>query len=202
MRNVLQDKYANNSDFEYIIGIKRCLLLLCVLCAEMHTLGQGPSFDHKSAFIEGIYTAPEQLRSNTPRYSLQSTWIEGNSDIFTYDGFGQKVLITDSIFAAVRDQKVQIFYQNSFFDLINIGPLSTFYLEHFYYDSYSNEIPKTRMHYVDMRSGEVFELLYENLEKSIASDSLLHQKFIEIPENKRKKSLYKYLIQFNQSNPF
>jgi hypothetical protein len=94
-----------------------------------------------------------------------------------------------------------VYYKNQFYKLILKGPVSTFYTETTvtYASGYTDKNDK--LYFVDLVTGKIDRLTPDNIDFVIKRDADLYSKFSDLPESQKRKTLYSYILKYNQNNP-
>jgi hypothetical protein len=192
--------------YSNIIQMKNALLLLLSLISLEGYSQDSTLFDSKFKFRDGVYTSCLELIKNSPRYFDRNFKIVANSknglgSIYCYDKVGNLIQITDSIFAAVSKSKLYVRFGNRFYNLILVGSISTFVIETVHNYSAGNSSTDNDLFFVDLNTGRIDRLNNINMDYIFKRDSLLYKDFLSISPSKRKKTLYSFILKYNQRHP-
>jgi hypothetical protein len=156
--------------------------------------------------MDGVYTQNIQVLLNEPKYSKHEVVAEvdvlfGKLKFYYIGEASDKHPLTDSIFAFVEQGKLLVYYKNEFHKLILKGPISTFYIEKTtqYSSGYIDKDDK--LYFVDMMTGEIDRLTPDNIDKVIKRDEELYSIFSSSSDSRKRKTLYSYILKYNQNNP-
>jgi hypothetical protein len=186
----------------------RHILAIIIILTNNCLFGQSDSalFNHEFKFKDGVYTQNIQVLINEPKYSKHE--VEAKVDIlfgklkFYYVGeSSMKHPLTDSIFAYVEERNLFVYYKNQFHKLILKGPISTFYIETTTQYSTGYVDKDDKLYFVDIMTGEINRLTPDNIDKVIKRDEELYLVFSNLSDSKKRKTLYSYILKYNQNNP-
>ena len=186
----------------------RHLSIILIILKSNVLFGQSDSvlFNHEFKFKDGIYTQNIEVLINEPKYSRHDVEAKvdvlfGKMKFYYLRESSKKEPITDSIFAYVEQGILRVYYKNQFHKLILKGPISTFYTETTtkYSSGYVNKNDK--LYFVDLLTGKIDRLTPDNIDSVIKRDGELYLKFSNISESKKRKTLYSYILKYNQNNP-
>ena len=188
--------------------IMRHILIIIIILTTHCLFGQSDSslFNSVFRFKDGVYTQNKEVLINEPKYLKHE--VEAKVDVllgklkFYYIGESSaKHPLTDSIFAYVEQGSLFVYYKNQFHKLILKGPISTFYIETTtkYSTGYVDKYDK--LYFVDILTGEINRLTPDNIDKVLKRDDELYLIFSNSSDSKKKKTLYSYIIKYNQNNP-
>ena len=164
-------------------------------------------FNHEFKFRDGIYTKNVEVLMNEPKYSINE--VEAKVDVllgkmkFYYLGESSKrEPLADSIFAYVEEGILRVYYKNQFHKLILKGPILTFYTETTITYSSGYVDKNDKLYFVDLLTGKIDRLTPDKIDSVIKRDSELYLKFSNLSESQKRKTLYSYILKYNQNNPF
>lgn len=183
------------------------IAILFIILNSCYVFGQSDSFlfESKSHFKNGIYTTNEEVLRNDPKYPGymlgESKPFLGERSYYYFKDTLNKLPYNDDLFAVVFDGNLFINYQNRFHKLILTGAISTFYTEVVVNYSYRYYQAYDYLYFVDLMAGTIGKLKPGNIDYIMQRDHLLYSEYSNLPDRKKKKVLYSFVLKYNSRNP-
>lgn len=190
-----------------ILKMRFYLIFLTILCSELIFSQTDKLILGNLTYLhEGIYTLFSQIEDNNPKYNSCLFENDGNLlleyiSVYYYDKGGIKKALEDRILLAVQSEKKYVQFQNRLYELILLGAISIFSLETTNAYSSGKQYTSAKFYYLDLKTGAIDKLNTTNIDPIIKQDSILYSSFLDIPQKKREKILYSYVLKFNMRNP-
>jgi hypothetical protein len=197
----------------------RLLVLFCVILLCNSLLAQSDSvlFNKDFKFKDGIYTQNIEFIRNSPKYRKDEIEVKGDVrsgkvKFYLREESSKNYPLQDSIFAYVEQGNLFFCYENRFYRPILKGPISTFYIEKVKTVQAPNlsnnqtvpmrtQYKDDKLFFVDILTGKIDRLTPNNIDYVIKRDNQLYLKFSEVSNSKKNKTLYSYVLKYNQDNP-
>jgi len=163
-------------------------------------------FNNQIVLNEGIYTSLSEVLNNSPKYydcqfeAKVDFWF-GNTSIYYTDKSGTRHELNDTILLVVENGNKYVKYKKGFCKLIKVGAISTFMIDHTikYSNGYQNTL--TTLLFWDIQTGVMDILNVKNMDEILKRDSYIYSIYSGVPDSKKKKTLYSYVLQYNSRNP-
>jgi hypothetical protein len=186
----------------------RQLSIALIILRSSLLSGQGDSvlFNSEYRFKDGVYAQYTEVLRNAPKYSRFDIEVKpdvffGRLKFYHVSGSSKKELVADSVFAYVDQGILRVKYKGQFHKLILKGPISTFYIETTNTYSSGYTTTNTKLYFIDLLTGNIDLLTPDNIDPVIERDRKLYMEFSNLSRSKKRKTLYSYVIKYNQSNP-
>jgi hypothetical protein len=182
------------------------LFIFLIYSGFLHAQEEVLVFDNKIKLQEGVYTSLSEILENSPKYYnyqfeyTVSFWT-GQSAMFYFDESGNRQNFEDTIVMIVEDGARYVNFKNHFCKLILTGAISTFYIENTYNIAPNDQYVDNRLYFWDLTTGYINRLNYITIEEIFRRDSFIYSTYSAIPDSRKKKTLYSYVLQYNSRNP-
>jgi len=200
---------CNDSRF-YWVDLRGLLLLLLIWIGLVPSIKAQPpdsiKFDHNVEFTRGVYTKPEQLLTNSPKYSncayspnVMSK--KGKQGGILFYSSGEKRMFRDTLFAFIEKGDLLVFHDRRFYELSTKGAISLFDQEtkHLYHTELEPE--SFVVYYLDVLTGKMGVVTRANIEEILVRDEELHTQYSTLPKSQKKKLYKSYIQKYNARNP-
>jgi hypothetical protein len=186
------------------------LALTCLLILTGFSYSQTTPavFDNATVLREGVYTSYSEVLQNTPRFPDCS--INYSTDllgIIHYEFTMASGKVTpDTVFALLKHGILFICYTNEFYKVIIRGAVSIFNKQltysNFLYTQYAFPVTFTEdnIFLVDFTNGKINRLSVANVDELLKNDPVIYKEFSALSKGKKRKSLYPYIIKYNNRN--
>ena len=163
-------------------------------------------FDYMVTLNNGIYSTYREVLRNSPKYPDCSLRIQHQLlDTAYYEYVDKNSVIhdyNDFLFAIVNNGILYIRLKKGFYKVIIRGAISIFNKELMYtYLTNGYTMSEDHIFLVDFETGNIMRLIPKTVEGILERDTLLYKEFSTLPASKKRKSLYPYILKYNERNP-
>jgi hypothetical protein len=162
-------------------------------------------FNNSVNLKNGIYTSFYEVLKNSPKYpdcTLQVRQQLLDTAYFQYLDPDQRLHdYEDPLFAVVKNDILYVRYRTRLCKVLIRDAVSIMNKELTYYLTYRYVETEDHIFMVDFRKGTVKKLNADNLEEILVRDPVLYEEFSKLSVSKKRKSLYSYILKYNDRNP-